>query len=172
MSGEDHILCGFSEAGIGVGIGTQQAAGFRLENGAAVIFLANDLVAARQVDDQSCTSFCHCNRRRIAYPDIFTDFHAERKVRHFCTAEQQLCPKGKGVSGMVVQGLLLWNSFCVRSGGEVPDFVEFTVVGQILLGHHAKYLSGIADCGTVVQGTAADIGQPYHQQHGQVSGFL
>ena len=73
---------------------------------------------------------------------------------------------------MMVQGLLLWNSFCVRSGGEVPDFVEFTVVGQILLGHHAQYLSGIADCGTVVQGTAADIGQPYHQQHGQVSGFL
>ena len=49
---------------------------------------------------------------------------------------------------MMVQGLLLWNSFCVWSGGEVPDFVEFTVVGQILLGHHAQYLSGIADCQT------------------------
>ena len=73
---------------------------------------------------------------------------------------------------MMVQGLLLWNSFCIRSGGEVPDFVEFTVVEQILLGNNAQYLSDKTDSGTVVQGTAADIGQPYHQQHGQVSGFL
>lgn len=93
--------------------------------------LAYYLVGGGQVQNQGSSQGGEMVGGRNRRPQILTDFHAHRQVRHILTEEKL---RGAEGNSLAAQG----DHLTFRPAGRKPSlFVEFPVVGQMGLGYYA-----------------------------------
>ena len=145
VGGKGHIGCALAVTGVGVQIGTEQPPALPGHKGAAVIGLADRLVAGRKVRNHRRAGQRVGAAWRYRGPEVFAQLHPKYKTWHLAAAEQKRGAERRFLPGQRDAAHPL------RSGGEVAQLIKLGVVGQVGLGHKAEQLA-VAEYGcTVVQ---------------------
>ena len=122
MRGKDHVGRRLAVPGVGVEVRAQQPRRLLAHERAAVIGLADGLVAGREIRDHGRARERVVRARRQRRPQILAHLDAEAKLRHLRAAEQQFCTE---------QHLLPGKMQRAHAGGrgiELPPFVKLAVV--------------------------------------------
>ena len=131
--------------GVGVEVRAQQPRRLLAHERAAVIGLADGLVAGREI----CNHGRACERvvraRRQRRPQILAHLDAEAKLRHLRAAEQQLRAERHLLPGK------MQRAHAGGRGIELPPFVKLAVVRQVCFRHQTQQLPVADDGGTVVE---------------------
>ena len=135
MANEHQVSGGFSFAGIGVHIRTDEAAALVRNHVPAELILADSLIAGGQIQDDRSAGGGQAAAGGHRHPKILTDLHANAQLRQFLTAEELIGTQG---DGLITEGDLCIH---ILSGHKPASLVEFTVVGDVALGHHAQDLT-------------------------------
>ena len=145
VSAENHIRGGLTLAGAGIDIAAQQLGALHGHQLAAVAVLADDVVASRQIADDSSPGRRQVHGGGAGSPHILADLKAQSQVRHICTAEHQLVAEGHGLSQKGHRPVLL------RCSSKLPLLVKFAVIGQVSLGNHTQNSSFLYNHRTIIQ---------------------
>ena len=158
VRGKDHVGRGFAVSGVGVEIRAQQPRRLLPHERAAVVGLADGLVAGREVRDHGCARERVVRARRQRGPQVLAHLGRETKLRHLRAAKQQLCAKRHLLPGKVQR------AHAGGRGVELPLFVKLTVVRQICFRHQTQQLPMADNGGTVVELAVHRDGQA-HERH-------
>ena len=145
VRGKDHVGRGFSVAGVGVEIRAQQPRRLLAHERAAVVGLADRLVAGREVCDHGRARERVVRARRQRSPQILAHLGREAKLRHLRAAKQQLRAE---------RHLLPGKAQRAHAGGcgvELPLFVKLAVVRQVRFRHQTQQLPVADDGGAVIE---------------------
>ena len=140
--------------GVGIEIRAQQPCRLLADECAAVVRLADGLVAGGEIGDDGRAREGVRRARRQRRPEILTDLDRERKGGHGRAAEQQLCAKRRGLTG---------KRHALRDAGrrgEVAALIKFTVIGNVRFGHKTQKLPAADDGGAVIELAGNGGGQP------------
>ena len=90
-------------------------------------------------------------RRRAGNPQILAELHAEGVVLHPGAAEQKLRSKRHALAA---ERERIRPSLQRFRGGKLPQLIEFAVIRQMRLRHHAEQPSCVDDCRAVIEFSA------------------
>ena len=159
MPGKDHVLCGLIRPGPGVDIGRRQTRGLGGHQFAPVIALAGDGVAGRGVDQHRRPGEGELDAGGQGRPEVFADLHAHDELRQFPAGKEQVGGEGDLLAEPMERAPPL------EGGGELAQFVELGVVGQVRLGHHAQHMPALQYRRAVVQAVAIGHGKTDDDEH-------
>ena len=133
-----------SGAGGGVEVGAERAGRMRRAQGVAVLRLADDDVAGRQVgEDRRARERAVCARRDRG-PDVLADLDVDREVGDVGRGEQEVVAEG---DGRAID--LELRADHVARGAELPLLIELPVFGQIALRDGAEDSASVDHDGRV-----------------------
>ena len=167
MGAEHHVGSGLALAGAGVHVAAQQLGGLHGYQLAAVAVLSDEVVAGRQIADDSSPRLGQPDGGRVRRPQVLANLKAQHQVRDLPAGEQDLRCKGDG----------LLSAQCYRARhlgcrGELALLVKFPVVGDMGLGHHAQNLSLLDNSGAIIQLLVHAHRQAHRRHHLQIPGGL
>ena len=148
VPGKDGIHRGFALARVGVHIAAHQPRGLALQQQAAVVRLAHQLVGGAGVGDDGGPGQRVRHAGRVGHPKVLADFDAQAEFGHVDAAEQQI--RAKGHAFAVERDVLRLR----RAGREMAQFIVFGVIGQVRFGRHAQHAALVDHGRAVVQAVA------------------
>ena len=158
VRGKDHVGRRFAVAGVGIQVCAQQPRRLLAHERAAVVGLADGLVAGREVRDHGCARERMVCARRQRGPQVLAHLGREAKLRHLRAAKQQLCAERHLLPGKVQR------AHAGGRGVELPLFVKLAVVRQVCFRHQTQQLPVADDGGAVIE-LAVHRGRQSHERH-------
>ena len=135
----DQVVPGKHEVGrrfalprVGIEVPADQLSRLRFHQHAAVVALADCLVARRKVGQDRRPGRRMSDRRRLRHPEILTDFCCDHEFRKFPAAEQQILPKRHFLPGKSDP------FYPIARRRKVPEFIKLAVVRDVALRHNAQ----------------------------------
>ena len=164
MAAEHQILHGFGATGGAIGIHAGANIRLMLHQLDTGLGLACHFIGSGQIGHHFCAIDGQQRGRGQRRPQIFADLHTQNAaVAHF---EQQVTAHGHialTLDSQILQGHL--PGLQVLGRGEPAALGEFTVVGQVGLGHQAAEDTAGDHCGAVVHLTLHHSRGTHHSRH-------
>ena len=148
---EDHVLRRFRRRRAAVDIAAGQPRRRRADQRPAVLCLADHLVGGGEIQNDGRAARAEPRRRRAGNPQILAELHAEGVVLHPGAAEQKLRSKRHALAA---ERERIRPSLQRFRGGKLPQLIEFAVIRQMRLRHHAEQPSCVDDCRAVIEFSA------------------
>ena len=157
----------FARAGRRIEIGGKAAPRMRLAEKFAIIRLADDDVARRQIRDDGRARQSSMGRRRNRNPDILADFDGQPEIGKIARLEDQIDAERRFETGK--RDRLLHD---LDAGGEMPPFVELTIIRQIGFRHDAEQRAAMDHQRAIVEPRAPAHRRPDDNDRHQRAGCL